>query len=132
MLFCPTSSYIDPYSSALRAVCEAASGVQTNYGGRIQDYYSKYADYMMEHINKDFSFSDFDAAPKAIAVWLQNTLNMPIPGSNLLADKACEKIGITYDQVVAMANQKGINIALLDNALRAYWEDNIMKTPENS
>jgi hypothetical protein len=116
--------------SALRAVCEAASGIQKNYGGRIQDYYSKYGEYMMQHINADFAFSDFDDAPKAIAIWLQSTLNMPIPGSNLLADKACEKLGITYDQAVGVAKQKDMNIAQLDNALRAYWEDNIMKVPQ--
>lgn len=116
--------------SALRAVCEAASGVQNNYTGKIQDYYLKYANYMVQNINKDFGFSDLDVARKAIAVWLQNTLNMPIPGSNVLADKACEELGTTYESAVSMANKKGYNIAILDNALRAYWEDKIMKAAE--
>jgi hypothetical protein len=116
--------------SALRAVCEAASGIQDNYEGRIQDYYLHYANQMLHNIEKDFNFSDFYTAPKAISVWLQNTLNMPIPGSNVLADKACESLGTTYDKLVNTVRNEGYNIAILDNALRAYWEEKFMRVAE--
>ena len=116
--------------SALRAVCEAASGIQENYVGRIQDYYLKYANEMLSNIKNDFIFSDFENAPKAISVWLQNTLNMPVPGSNILADKACESLGTTYDELVSTVRNEGYNIAILDNALRAYWEEKFMGVAE--
>lgn len=116
--------------SALRAVCEAATGIQENYRGRIQEYYLKYANEMLSNIKNDFKFSDFDNAPKAISVWLQNTLNMPVPGSNILADKACESLGTTYDELVSTVRNEGYNIAILDNALRAYWEEKFMGVAE--
>lgn len=111
--------------SAVRAICEAASSIQEKYGGKVQNYLRKYGTYMLDHIKEDFGFSQFDDAPRAVAIWLQNTLNMPVPGSNPLGDQACESLGVTYDALVEAANQQDINLALLDDALRAYWEDKL-------
>jgi hypothetical protein len=108
--------------SAVTAICEAASSIQEKYDGKVQNYLGKYGTYMLDQIKVDFGFSQFDDAPRALAIWLQNTLNMPIPASNPLADQACESLGVTYDALVEAANQQDINVALLDDALRAYWE----------
>lgn len=108
--------------SAVTAICEAASSIQKKYGGKVQNYFQKYGTYMLDQITEDFGFSDFDDAPQALAIWLQNTLNMPVPASNPLADQACESLGVSYDALVKAANQQDINVALLDDALRAYWE----------
>lgn len=108
--------------SAVTAICEAASSIQEKYDGKVQNYLRKYGTHMLDQIEEDFGFSQFDDAPRAIAIWLQNTLNMPIPASNPLADQACESLCVTYDALVDAANQQDINLALLDDALRAYWE----------
>lgn len=108
--------------SALTAICEAASSIYKKYDGKVQNYLRKYGDFMLNQIDKDFEFSNFEDAPRALAIWLQNTLNMPVPASNPLADQACKSLGVTYEALVEAANQQNINVALLDDALRAYWE----------
>lgn len=108
--------------SAVTTICEAASSIQKRYDGKIQNYLQKYGNYILDQINQDFDFSNFDDAPRALAIWLQNTLNMPVPASNPLADQACERLGVSYDALVKAANQQDINVALLDDALRAFWE----------
>jgi hypothetical protein len=108
--------------SAVTAICEAASSIQEKYDGKVQNCLRKYGNHMLDQINEDFGFSQFNDAPRALAIWLQNTLNMPVPASNPLADQACESLGVTYDALVEAANQQDINVALLDDALRAYWE----------
>jgi hypothetical protein len=105
------------------AICKVSSMIQKKYDGKIQNYLRKYGIYMVNQMEQDFGFDSFDnAASKALAIWLQNILNMPIPASNPLADKACESMGVTYNSLVEAANKYDINIALLDDALRNYWE----------
>jgi hypothetical protein len=116
--------------SAVTAICEAASSIHKKYDGRVQNYLREYGTYMLDRIEEDFTFSDFDDAPRALAIWLQNTLNMPVPASNPLADQACESLGVSYDALVEAAIQQNINVALLDDALRAYWERQIGEDQE--
>ncbi|UCB57553.1 MAG: hypothetical protein JSV30_02930 [Candidatus Omnitrophota bacterium] len=109
--------------SAITALCEAAYSIKKKYGGKIQNYLRKYGDYMLGQIRRDFHFNNFNKASKALAIWLQNTLNMPVPASNPLADKACRSLGVTYKDLVEAANEQDLNVAVLDDALRVYWED---------
>jgi hypothetical protein len=111
--------------AAVAAICEAASSIQEKYGGKVQNYFHKYGSQMLDQIDKDFGFSQFDDARRALAIWLQNTLNMPVSASGPLADQACESLGVTFDVLVEAANQQDINVALLDDALRAYWEEEL-------
>ncbi|MBN1694853.1 hypothetical protein JW879_05585 [candidate division WOR-3 bacterium] len=106
---------------ALNIICTAASSIGKKYDGKVQNYLRKYGDHMLEHINEDFGIDGFDEAPRAIAIWLQNTLNMPVPASNPFADQACESLGVKYEELVKAAYKQDINVALLDDALRAYW-----------
>ncbi len=111
--------------TGVTAICEAAASIQKKYDSKVQNYSRKYGTYMLDQIKEDFDFSDFDDAPRALAIWLQNTLNMPVPASNPLADQACKSLGVSYDALVEAANQQDINVALLDDALRAYWETQV-------
>lgn len=113
--------------AAVTAICEAASSIQEKHGSKVQNYLRKYGTYMLGQIEEDFDFSNFEDAPRALAIWLQNTLNMPVPASNPLADQACESLGVSYDELVEAATQQDINVALLDDALRAYWERRMEK-----
>lgn len=107
--------------SAINAISEAAVSIKENYDGKVQNYYHHYGMKIVENIKEDFKFSDFDNAPKAIAFWLQNTLNMPVPMTDPIVEKACESIGVRYEELVEAANEHDLNVALLDDALRVYW-----------
>jgi len=108
--------------SAVTAICEAAASIKKKYDGKIQNYLCEHGNYMLDQIKEDFGFSRFDDARRAISIWLQNTLNMPIPASDPLTDQACKSLGFLYEELVEAANQQDINVALLDDALRAFWE----------
>lgn len=116
--FTPESS-----KSAVTAICEAANSIKKKYDGKIQNYLCEHGNYMLDQIKEDFGFSRFDDARRAISIWFQNTLNMPVPASDPLTDRACQSLGFTYQELVEAANQQDINVALLDDALRAYWQD---------
>lgn len=106
------------------AICEAAAGLKQRYEGKVQKYFRKYGALMLDELAQNFSFTQLnnDDARKAVSIWLQNTLNMPVPASNPMADKVCEKLGVEYNTLVDAADKLNINIAWLDEALRAYWE----------
>jgi hypothetical protein len=107
---------------ALKAISEAASSLEKKYNGKVQNYFRKYGVQILDNINEDFRFSEFDNSYKAISIWLQNTLNMPVPALDNLAKEACKSLGVTYEVLVEAANKQDINVALLDDVLRFYWE----------
>jgi hypothetical protein len=110
---------------AVIAICEAASGLKQKYEGKVQKYFRKYGVLMLDELAQNFSFTQLsnEDVRKAVSIWLQNTLNMPVPASNPIADKVCEKLSVEYNTLVDAADKLNINIALLDEALRAYWEE---------
>jgi hypothetical protein len=110
---------------AIQTISEAAFGIQKKYDGKIQKYFRYYGNHMLDRMKNDFSFSQFNQAPKAFAIWLQNTMNMPVPASNPLADAACKKIGVKYEEIVESADRLDINVALVDDVLRLYWDNRI-------
>ncbi|MDM9384148.1 hypothetical protein QUB80_26075 [Chlorogloeopsis sp. ULAP01] len=112
---------------AVTVICEAASGLKQKYEGKVQKYFRKYGALMLDELAQNFSFTGLnnEDAKKAVSIWLQNTLNMPVPASNPMADKVCEKLGVEYKTLVEVADKLNINVASLDEALRAYWEDEL-------
>lgn len=109
---------------AVEAICEAASGLKQNYDGKVQKYFRKYGSLMLEELAQSFSFTQLknEDVERAFSIWLQNTLNMPVPASNPIADKVCENLKVEYSALVEAADKLDINVALLDDALRDYWE----------
>jgi hypothetical protein len=122
-------SGFDPDQSkrVVTAICEAASGFKQGYGGKVQKYFRSYGYLMLDDLKENFTFSQLnvDDARKAFAIWLQNTLNMPISASNPITDAVCERLGVEYGALVEAADALDINVALLDDTLRAYWEDEL-------
>jgi hypothetical protein len=108
----------DMSKSAITAICKAASSIQEKYDGKIQNYFMSYGLKMMQQTKEDFGLNEFNNVDRALGIWLQNTLNMPIPVSDPLTDKICEEFGWTYSQLAKAANEEDLNIALLDDALR--------------
>lgn len=116
---------------AVTAICEAASSLKQKYQGKVQEYFRKYGALMLNESEKDFSFTSLNQEDikKALSIWLQNSLNMPVPASNPIADRVCEKLNIKYSKFVEVADKLDVNVALLDDALRAYWE-NVLEEEE--
>lgn len=114
-------------NSAVVAMCDAAKGFKEKYEGKVQKYFRKYASLMLDELKDDFYFSKLDneIVRRAFAIWLQNTLNMPVPVSDPITESVCEKLGIDYEAIIKAADDLDINIALLDDALRKYWEEEL-------
>ena len=108
--------------TALDTINEAAQGLLRNYDGKVQHYFRSYGMQMLERIQTDFGFSQSDTAKQALAIWLQNSLNMPVAGRDAIIDQACEELGVTYHELLAAADRNDINVALMDDALRAFWD----------
>ncbi|MFB2937542.1 hypothetical protein ACE1B6_20025 [Aerosakkonemataceae cyanobacterium BLCC-F154] len=117
----------DKASIAVTTICETAAGLKQRYNGKVQKYFRKYGALMLDELAENFSFTQLnnEVTRKAFSIWLQNTLNMPVPASNPIADKVCEKLGVEYNTLVDAADRLNINTALLDEALRGYWEDKL-------
>lgn len=117
----------DEARTAVITLCEAASGLKQKYEGQVQKYFRKYGELMLDELTQNFSFTQInnEDARRFISIWLQNSLNMPIPVSNSITDRVCEKLGVEYTTLVKAADNLNVNVALLDEALRAYWEDEI-------
>ena len=107
---------------AVSAICEAAHGLESHYGGKIQNYYRRYGEHMLARASEDFGLTGLEDGQRAIATWLQNTLGMPLPVSAPLTDQACRDLGVTYEALTDEANAQDVYVGLVDDALRAHWE----------
>jgi hypothetical protein len=109
--------------SAVEAMREVALALQTKYEGKVQSYLRRYGIHMLDCIEMDFGHAQFVDLRKVVAMWLQNVANMPVPLSTHFAEQGCQRLGTTYDALAKAADEQDINVALLDDALRAYLED---------
>lgn len=112
---------------AVTAICEAAASLNQKYEGKVQKYFRKYGAVMLDELTQNFSFTQLsnEDVRKAVSIWLQNTLNMPVPALNPITERVCQRLGLEYKMLVEASDNLNINVALLDEALRAYWEDEL-------
>ena len=104
--------------TAVIAVCEAAGAFGKQYEAKVQRFFRKYGFLMVdEFVNFGFTSLSDEQARRACALWLQNTLNMPVPMSAPTVEQICAKLRVEYDAMVQAADASDINIALLDEAL---------------
>ncbi len=125
----------DEAGAAAAAICEAAAGFKERYEGKVQKYLRDYGELMLGEIGSAFAFSGLPPADtkRVFAVWLQNVLNMPLACPDAITDQACQRLQVDYGALVKAADEVGVNVALLDNVLRAYWERDIeLGAPEES
>lgn len=117
--------FADQARSATAAICQAAAALQQNYEGKIQLYLRQQGQRLVDDLAGALGLSDFAPATKALALWSQNTLNLPVPVSDAFTAAACNDLETTYERLVEAADRLNINVALLDDALRAYWEERV-------
>jgi hypothetical protein len=111
--------------TALTTLLQVAVSLQSRFGGRIQNYLRQQGEAMVAQLRKDFGISDFGEARRALAIWLQNTTNMPVAASDFLTDQACRHLGTSYERLAEAAVLEGLNVALLDDVLRRYWDTTV-------
>jgi hypothetical protein len=112
-------------TKAVTALTEAAWAFEQQYEGRVQKFYREHGVGMIEALEKQIRLSAFTAAEarQAFSIWLQNTLNLPIPLSTPVLEKVAHKVGTGYSDLVQAADELDVNVALLDEALLAFEED---------
>jgi hypothetical protein len=113
------------------AIIEVARGFRKHYQGKVQHYLRQQGERMLEEASKTFAFSQLNSEEThhAFSLWFQNALNIPLPTADPITERACARLGTDYSALVEAADAVGVNVALLDNALRAYWEEELELTP---
>jgi hypothetical protein len=105
---------------ATAALRKVAIGVQRRWGGHIQRLLRAHAQLMALDLRRmvDGAALPSGRLAKVAVLWLQNVANMPI----LLPDDAhvrefCRRHGISEMQLVGLADDAGLNLAVLDDVL---------------
>jgi hypothetical protein len=110
---------------SLLVLQELADNLRKNHGGKVQRYLRKYGENMIEELPQNISISKMGEADVkfAFVYWLQNVLNMPILLANENVNNFCDKFGINYQELVEVADNLDINLALLDDLINVYMKD---------
>jgi hypothetical protein len=112
---------------AVSVLCRLAAGMKAKFDGKVQKCLRKYGMAMLKEIERDFAVpaSDGEPAQRAIALWLQNVLNLPLAVPDEISEKACALLQTDYPTLIRAADEIDVNVALLDNVLRSYWQQEI-------
>ncbi|MGE5830727.1 MAG: hypothetical protein ACM30G_20515, partial [Micromonosporaceae bacterium] len=92
------------------------------FGGSVTQYLRRYGEAMLADIGRYFRFTvaDSDSVRRAFVYWLQNTLGMPLSLSGPELRKFCARHGVTESDVIAAADEIGLNVALLDDLVHLH------------
>ena len=102
-------------------IAEAAHNIRQKHAGKLQLYLRRYGERMLAEIDEHFPFSRLSGAQrnKAFTHWLQNVLNMPISLAEPGLKAICEDFGVSFDELIAVADEVGLNLAMLDDMASA-------------
>jgi hypothetical protein len=110
--------------TAVTTICQAASALKQEFGGKVQRYLRQYGEQMVQEVQEHFSFDRMDEEDTSYAFthWLQNVLNMPIPLSHPSVKRLSRKLGIEVEELVDFADRNDVNLALVDDWAADYME----------
>ena len=103
------------------AVCSAISECVSNrWQGHVQRFLRRFGDEMVEQLGAELVAAGMPESfsRKAGALWLQNVCNMPVilrGDAHIVA--LCERHAIDESALLAVADEIGINVAVLDDLL---------------
>lgn len=106
-------------TATVTTICQAAHSLQQYHGGKVQHYLRQYGQQMLDELGEHFVFSSIsqEDARYAFTHWLQNVLNLPLPISNPAVEAFCHEQGVTVPNLVRVADELDLNLALLDDML---------------
>jgi hypothetical protein len=110
---------------AVGLVIAAAQGFQRHFGGTVAAYLRYYGEQMLRDIDKQFSFplAQSEAVQQGFIVWLQNTLGLPLSLRNPAMKRFCRDHQISESELVAAADEIGLNLAVLDDVIASHIAD---------
>jgi hypothetical protein len=117
----------DEIQTAVTIMCQMAAGFKNKFGGKVQKCLRQYGMNLLKEMERDFPVqaSNAKTARTAFTQWFQNVLNLPLPAPDEISDKACKMLRTDYVALIQAADDIDVNVALLDNILRAYWQREI-------
>jgi hypothetical protein len=107
----------------VRALCDLAKYLEETYHGKIQLLLREFG---MEIVNKilgNLPLSDTMGEQEASLVvmhWLQNVLNLPVLVPSLGLQTLTSETGAKDEEVLAIVDERNINVALLDDILNRW------------
>jgi hypothetical protein len=110
---------------------EAVEIVNTKYGGRSQKVLREAGQVLLDSLAHTFEIDSLpkSASKRAVALWLQNVLNLPVSLEAKSLKKFCAQSGNTPAELTAAADKANLNLAALDDLVE-YWAENQKKKSE--
>ena len=108
-------------------ICQTALGLLRHYDGKVQRYLRHYGQQMLDALSQYFSYIQIakEDMQHAFTHWLQNVLNMPVAVSEPAIAKFCETRGISAEELLQVADELNINVALLDDMIASYVSEDL-------
>lgn len=112
----------DRARAALVTLGEAASTLQAQHDGRIQRLLRVHAETFLAELSRTFVFSRLPAEPArlALTLWLQNVTTLPLELWDRDIAEFCREFGCTREDLVAVADDLDLNVALVDDFLGSF------------
>jgi hypothetical protein len=111
--------------AAVTTIFEAARSLERHHDGKVQYYLRAYGELMLAELKKHFQFSGLseDDTQYIFAHWLQNVLNMPVALAHPAMDEVGDEFDLEAQDVIDVADDLDLNVALLDDVLAEAVED---------
>jgi hypothetical protein len=110
---------------AMKVMVSVAQGLEQNHKGKIQNYLRTYGERMLAELSQHFSFTSSSETDVqfGFCMWLQNTLNMPVPAWDERVQRFCNQLGITESELLCSADNLDMNVAVLDDLIGRYIDE---------
>lgn len=110
-------------TEAVVAMCEAARVLHDGYDDKAQLVLRTHGMKLLDDLAEEFGFSNPEPAREFLTIWLQRSLNLPVPAYTKSTASACADFGVPYELLVRAADSANVHVGVLDDVLRAYLQD---------
>lgn len=122
---------VDQSRQAVATIVQASQVFKHRYNGKVQRCLRHYGMQMLNDLISEFSLSQIscEETQLALAHWMQNVLNMPIELEEPEVIQFCQKAGIKLEELIDIADDIDINLALMDDMIANLQVDFEAKKP---
>lgn len=113
---------------ALNTLVKAAEVIKDKFNNKIQLLLRKEGKKMIRNVTKLLNFSTLDkkSALQSVTKWLQNVLNLPVLLETESIDAFCNEMDISVDDLIVVADDLDINLALIDELIEQWYTAEIV------
>ncbi len=114
----------DDAERGYQVIRAAAAAVQAKYQGKMQKFLRRHGEVMRDQLIACFEgvHLEPDELRYAVTHWLQNALSIPLSLAHPVALELCGRYGQSLDQLVAVADELDVNVALIDDLVQMDHE----------